>query len=197
VWLPCYKPDKPPPRRVYGVIHLTVPGVNPSGFPLGVYPKLSRVLLVNASRGWFNYNVHTYVYWYYSDLLIALYADKVGVAYLSLYSLYVKVRVDLLVCMVPDNFGTSKIIRPCLYSSYWLTLCCIVVTTYFWSNAGSYMSNRLCLEQIHFKLFIQNSVCVYVFTCSRSSSNNSSSKEVLKVPVVGHQFLIGDQERMR
>ena len=90
MWLPCYKPDKPPPRRVYGVIHLTVPGVNPSGFPLGVYPKLSRVLLVNASRGWFNYNVHTYVYWYYSDLLIALYADKVGVAYLSLYSLYVR-----------------------------------------------------------------------------------------------------------
>ena len=64
------------------------------------------------------------------------------------------------------------------------------------------MSNRLCLEQIHFKLFIQNFVCVYVFTCS-SSSNNSSSKEVLKVHVVGHQYLIGhqcligDQEGMR
>ena len=37
--------------------HLTEYWVNPSGFAFGVYLELSRILLVNASRGWFNYNV--------------------------------------------------------------------------------------------------------------------------------------------
>ena len=55
---------KPPPRHVYCVIHSTVLG-KPLGFRPGGggggggggYPELSRVLLVNASRGWFNYNI--------------------------------------------------------------------------------------------------------------------------------------------